>query len=111
MKHLSRMNPSQRKFPSTSGPSIPVRGVGKTVRANSDVTTFILGISIFLFFFLCAVGDRWTMIIAAFAVPIAAAVAVALSNLGEGLVWPWAVSATYCALGFLWVGGLIAMGG
>ena len=99
MKHLSHINPAKRKFPSSSGVAIATRGTTATRRADSDVAAFVWGISFFLFLFLSALGGPSAIVVAVFALPIAAITAVVFSKMARSPVWAWSIAATYCALG------------
>ena len=103
MKHLSHMNPSKRKFPSATPVGSSVRGVTAEKRADTNVSAVIWGITAFLFLFVCLTGDRWMVVISVFGLPIAAAVSVTLSKMGESPVWAWTMTVLHCVLGFLWV--------
>ncbi|MGJ8726133.1 MAG: hypothetical protein ACSHYB_16375 [Roseibacillus sp.] len=103
MRHLSIHNPTKRKLPPISNVSAVTRGVEPAVRADSEVTAFIWGISFFFLLFLAMVGGRVDFAFGVVAMPVAASLHVVFSKMSPRRAWAWTVAGWYCVFGTLWV--------
>lgn len=103
MRDLSLHNPTKRKLPPISRVPTVTKSIAPTVRADSEVTSFIWGISIFVLFFSLVLGGVMNFVIGLVAIPIMASLHVLISKMGGKRAWAWVAACLYCLVSILWL--------